>query len=370
MGNYCTTSVTELPDASTVIEGTELPEWVSAGGKMLFEQAANIAGSDYPEYTGPRIATYDGSKLTPEEQQAAEIMARGTSSYEPFIDLAGESAMGLGKGFDSMTREELLGPAYEGATREELLGKGIDPFSLESAQPYLDIYQTAVDPAVRELDKTLYGNLAAMKEKAAQGGGFGSRLGILEGQVLGEAATGAGDIRAQAAKDALGFAAGRYDADRVQSDADRAARFRAEEAMRGRFTEDRTARFGAEDAARTAYETEEAARLRKTEQLEGMAPLIQGLEQQAAAGLISSGEAKRTLDQMALDLAYSDYVDQRQHPMDMLNFALGALQGAPYDVKNVSLQTGKEYIQNPSIYGQTLGGLGALYNAYKLSQGR
>jgi len=369
MGNYCTTSVTELPDASTVIEGTELPEWVSAGGKMLFEQAANIAGSDYPAYTGPRIATYDGSKLTPEEQQAAEIMARGTSSYEPFIDLAGESAMGLGKGFDSMTREELLGPAYEGATREELIGKGIDPFSLESAQPYLDIYQTAVDPAVRELDKTLYGKLSEMKAKAAQGGGFGSRLGILEGQALGEAATGAGDIRAQAAKDALGFAAGRYDADRTQSDADRAARFRAEEAMRGRFTEDRTARFGAEDAARTAYETEEAARLRKTQQLEGMAPLIQGLEQQAAAGLISSGEAKRTLDQMALDVAYSDYVDQRQHPMDMLNFALGALQGAPYDVKNVSLQTGKEYIQNPSIYGQTLGGLGALYNAYKLAQG-
>ena len=85
MGNYCTTSVTELPDASTVIEGTELPEWVSAGGKALFEQAANIAQSPYPSYTGPRITTYDGSKLTPEEQQAAEILGRGTSSYEPYV---------------------------------------------------------------------------------------------------------------------------------------------------------------------------------------------------------------------------------------------------------------------------------------------
>ena len=145
MGNFCTTSVTELPDSSTVIEGTELPEWVSAGGKMLFEQAANIASSPFPAYTGPRIATYDGSKLTPEEQQAADIMARGTSSFDPFVTAAGEAAMNLGQGFDSMTTEELLGPEYSGATREELVG---DPFSIETAQPFIDVYQSAVDPAV------------------------------------------------------------------------------------------------------------------------------------------------------------------------------------------------------------------------------
>ena len=188
MGNYCTTSVTELPDASTVIEGTELPEWVSAGGKALFEQAANIAQSPYPSYTGPRITTYDGSKLTPEEQQAAEILGRGTSSYEPYVSEAGERAMGLGQGYDSMSREELLGPDYEGATREELIGKAMDPFSLESAQPYLDIYQTAADPAVREAGQTMFDTLAGIRAKASQGAGsFGSRLGILEGQTIADA---------------------------------------------------------------------------------------------------------------------------------------------------------------------------------------
>ena len=358
MGNFCTTSVTELPDSSTVIEGTELPEWVSAGGKMLFEQAANIASSPFPAYTGPRIATYDGSKLTPEEQQAADIMARGTSSFDPFVTAAGEAAMNLGQGFDSMTTEELLGPEYSGATREELVG---DPFSIETAQPFIDVYQAAVDPAVRQVDQTLFDNLSKARAKAATGGGgFGSRLALLEGQTMGEAAQAAGDIRAQASRDALGFAAGR-------SDADRAARFRAEEAMRGQFESDRTARFGAEDAARAAYETEEASRLRAQEQLEGMAPLIQGLEQQAAAGLISTGEARRRLDQMALDMAFADYVDQRQFPMDMVNFALGALQGVPYNTQNVQLQTGTQYIQNPSLYGQLLGGLGGLYSAYKLT---
>ena len=360
MGGYCTTSVTELPDASQTVEGTELPEWVSAGGKMLFEQAANIASSPYPEYTGPRIASYGGSKLTPDEQRAAEILREGADSYKPYIDLAGASAMTLGKGYDSMTRDELLGEPYEGATRQELLG---DPFSIETAQPFLDIYQSAADPAVRQVDQTLYDNLSLARAKAAKGGGgFGSRLGILEGQTTGEAATRAGDIRAQAGKEGLGFAAGRYDTDRD-------ARFGAEDVMRGRFTEDRTARFGAEDAARTSYETEEASRLRRTQQLEGMAPLVQGLQEQAAAGLISTGQAQRQLDQMALDLAYADYTDQRQYPQQQLNFLLGALQGVPYDQTSYGMKTGSQYIQNPSIYGQTLGGLGALYNAYKLSQG-
>ena len=377
MGGYCTTSVTELPDASQTVEGTELPEWVSAGGKMLFEQAANIASSPYPEYTGPRIATYGGSKLTPDEQRAADILREGADSYKPYIDLAGASAMTLGKGYDSMTRDELLGEPYEGATRQELLG---DPFSIETAQPFLDIYQSATDPAVRQIDQTLYDNLALARAKAAKGGGgFGSRLGILEGQTTGEAAKQAGDLRAQAAKEGLSFAADRYDTDREarfgaedvmrgRFTEDRTARFGAEDVMRGRFTEDRTARFGAEDAARAAYEAEEASRLRRTQQLEGMAPLVQGLQEQAAAGLISTGQAQRQLDQMALDLAYADYTDQRQYPQQQLNFLLGALQGVPYDQTSYGMKTGSQYIQNPSIYGQTLGGLGALYNAYNLSR--
>jgi hypothetical protein len=45
--------------------------------------------------------------------------------------------------YQGATREELLGN-YQGATREELLG---DPFNLSSAQPYMDIYQSSMDPS-------------------------------------------------------------------------------------------------------------------------------------------------------------------------------------------------------------------------------
>ena len=133
-----------------------------------------------------------------------------------------------------------------------------------------------------------------------------------------------------------------------------------------RFDSDREARFAAEDRARSAYETEEASRLRATEELQSFAPLVQGLTEQAASGLLTSGQAKRQLDQMALDLAYSDYVEQREYPFQMLNFAQGALQGTPYETRTIGLEQGQQYVQSPSVYGQTIGGLGSLASAYYL----
>ena len=97
-----------------------------------------------------------------------------------------------------------------------------------------------------------------------------------------------------------------------------------------------------------------------------MAPLIHSLQQQQAAGLISAGEARRALDQRALDLAYADFVQQQQYTQEQLKFALGALKGVPYDTKQFSLSQGQQYVQSPSVYGQTIGGLGSLYGAYKM----
>jgi len=110
-------------------------------------------------------------------------------------------------------------------------------FSLESAQPYMDIYQSAMDPAVREIEEqTLRAQNDARARASTGGGAFGSRLGIMEGTVAGEGAQAAGDLRAGAAREGLNFASGRFDTDRQ-------------------------ARFGADTQARQAYETNEASRI-------------------------------------------------------------------------------------------------------------
>ena len=401
MGGFCTTTVQPLPDYSEVVTDTQLPAWVSEGGKRLFEEASSLARSPFPQYTDARIASYNGSKLTPEEQQAANLLSQGATSYQSYIDDAANMASGLGQGFDRTSRADLIGSPfqglsrdqlmgnYQGATRQELLGDSVEPFSMERAQPYLDIYQGAQDSAINEVQRQT--ELANMQNRAtaARSGAFGgSRLGIQEGLTAGEGARAAGDLRARAAQQGLQFAAGRYDQDVAQSERDRAARFGAENLLRGQFDQDRAsrfgaedmmrsqfeqdraARFGAEDAARSGFETEEASRLRATEALQGFAPLTQGLRDQAASGLFTAGQARRNLDQQALDMAYADYVEQRNYPQSQINYALGVLQGTPYDTRNISLTQGQQFIQSPSIYGQTLGGLGSLASAYYMSRGQ
>lgn len=401
MGSFCSTTVDPLPSYDEVVTDTQLPGWVSEGGKRLFESASELARSPYPTYEGARIASYGGSKLTPEEQEASALLSDGATSYQPYIDMAGDMASGLGKGYDQASRDNLLGSAYEGmsrdqlmgdyqgASREDLMGQSVQPFSMEQAQPYLDIYQGAQDSAVNEVQRQTELANVQNRATAARSGAFGgSRLGIQEGMTSGEGARAAGNLRAQAAREGLQFASGRYDQDVAQSERDRSARFGAENLMRGQFDQDRQARFGAEDVSRSqydqdmkarfgaedsrraGYETQEAGRLRATETQQGFAPLMQGLQEQAASGLFTAGQARRNLDQQALDLAYADYVEQRQSPYDNINYALGVLQGTPYNTRNISLSQGQQFIQSPSVYGQTLGGLGALASAYYTSKQR
>ncbi len=470
MGGFCTPSYTELPSATQTVEGTEIPEWVAAG-REIFSAATGIAGSDYPIYTGERSATYDGSRLTEDERRGMEILRSGAENYLPYMNRASAIANTLGQGYDAASRAELMGSPYsgasrsylegdfqglsadellgqyqgatrdellgqyqgasredllgeyQGATREELLGQGVDPFSMENAQEYMDIYQQSMDPAIREIEEQTIRaqNQARQAAGRAPGGAFGSRLGILEGTAAGEGAAAAGDLRAQAAREGLGFAASRYDQDVAQAERDRQARFGAEDVMRGQFMEDRqarfgaedvmrgqfmedrqgrfsaedirrqqaesdraarfgaedvmygrygderAARFGAEDARRQGFETDEAARIAQMNAYQNMGTLVTDLQNQAAAGLISSGEAQRVLDQRALDMAYADYLDQRMYPQEMVNFALGALSGTPYSTRNRSYQLGSSFTQNPSVYGQLISGLGAGYSAYRMA---
>ena len=386
MGAMCASSTINLPGSGETVSGTTLPAWVSAAGRSLFEQSAELAKSPYPLYKGQRIASYGGSKLTPEEQEAARLLSTSAGEYQPYIDRATELAGGLGQGYDKTSREDLLGNYqgatrgdllgnYQGATRDELLG---GQFSLDTAQPYLDIYQGAQDAAVKGIGEQTIAQQNMARANAARGGAFGgSRLGITEAMLGTGGAEAVGDLRSKAAAEGLGFASNRFDTDRAARfnaentmrsgfEADRAGRFNAENTMRSGFDSDRAARFGAEDAARVGYETEEASRLRQQQTYQGMAPMVQGLREQTAAGLITTGEAKRRLDQMALDMAYADYQDQRQYPYEQINFASGVLQGTPYNTQNYGYNMTQQYAQSPSVFGQGVGALGSLASAYAL----
>ena len=233
-----------------------------------------------------------------------------------------------------------------------------------------------MDPAVREIEEqTIRAQNDARARASTGGGGFGSRLGIMEATTAGEGAQAAGDLRAGAAREGLGFAAGRYDTDRAARAAtedqmrgqfldDRSARFGAEDVMYGRYGDERAARFGAEDALRTGFETDEAARIQQMGAYQNMGAEITSLQNQAAAGLISIGEARRSLDQRALDLAFADFTDQQNRPMERVNFALGALSGTPYSTRQRSYELGSSFQADPDTLGQGIAALGAIGSGY------
>ena len=336
MGSFCTPSYSSLPSSSDTYSADEVPSWVSSAGRSLFEKAAEIAASDYPTYSGDRIATYGGvdamgnviqdSKLTDQEREGMEMLGTLDDTFQPYLDKYEGVADTLGQGYDAATREELMG----------------DPFSMDTAQPFMDIYQDAMNPAVREIEEQTIRAQNEARSRAARGGGaFGSRLGIMEGTAAGEGAKASGDLRARAGREGLDFAAGRFDTERAN-------------------------RFSAENALRSAYETEETARAGQMDAYGSAGTLAADLQAQTAQGLITSGEATRLLDQRALDLAYADYLDQRDYPQEQLNFALGALSQTPYSKASRGFQTGTQMAADPSVYGQTLSGLGSLFSAYKL----
>jgi len=389
------TGTEQLPTSSTTLTGTDIPEWVSAGGKQLYEQAVELAQAPFPTYEGNRIATYDATGTIPETDP---LFGQGFTTYEDYFAAnpsaapaqskftsAEQQGMNLLTGPDSnsyqsyvddaKTATDALAGGYTGMTAEQLIGDPIDSsvfnvdagtFSAADAEPYMNMYQASQDEAIRQLEREREQMQNQRAGEASMRGAFGgSRAEI--GDMVGSAEYAAkmADLRSQAGTAGLEFGASRFDADRAarlnQAELDRSA-------MLGQSQLDREARFGAQKAGLAEYETEEGSRVRKASELQSFAPLVQGLQEQEASGMITSGQAQRELDQMALDMAYSDYVQQTEYPMSMVNFAIGALKGIPYEQQQFGLNTGSQYVETPSIYGQGISALGSLASAYALSK--
>ena len=399
MGALCTNQPIVLPDYKETVTGTQLPAFVAAGGKELYEQARELSQSEFPSYEGDRIATYgtdeDGNpfKMNETERAGLDLLASGDETYKTLLADAEAMARDLGGGytagsFTGADTDTLIGESFNSPTFDAGEDFSFRDFDADTVNQYMDTFQTSIDPALDELLKQRDMQQRQNSADAIRAGAFGgSRLGLREATTDADMAKAGSDLRRQAGRDALNFASQRYDTDRTfgadRFDTDRAFDRNAFENDRvfdaGRYDSDRTARFGAEDLRRASFETDEASRLRgfetdeasklrASETLSGLAPLAQGLNEQAASGMITAGQAERQLDQQSLDLAYGDYMAQKQYPFEMLNFALGALQGIPYETLTSAQAKGNTYMQQPSIYGQTLGGLGSLASLYALNR--
>jgi hypothetical protein len=366
MGGFCTTNVDVLPDPKEVLSGTQIPEWVSSGGRTIFQQAAELAESPFPGYTGDRFATFGSSGyLTPEERKGMNILTGPLSqTYRGQLDKASSLAGQLGD--SRFAPQTTLESSAFGGTPEI----GERAFDADAAQRYADMYQKSVAPAMADVTESF--DRRQQELAAGAGSAFGGdRYAIQSAQMMGQEARERGRLAAEAGRAGLEFGAAQMERDRAERlgvyDRNRAARERE-------FELGQAERFGAFDRRaeqeRQTYDLNQAARRMGIESRLNLAEQVQRQQEQEARGMVGAGEAERQMSQRALDTAYQDYLEQREYPFQQLNYALGALQGVPYDTKEYSMQRGGQIVQTPSIYGQTMGGLGALATAYRLMGNR
>ena len=295
---------------------TTLPEYFQPYAEAMAGRAQMESLGGYTPYSGQRLAGF-----TPEEQVALNRTA----------------AYGVG-GPSVQEQYATKGYADEGR-RVSPLGMGIatgfDPgeFTSDIASKYMSPYtQNVVDVQKREAARDAQMQLQQMQSRAGQAGAFGGyRHGQQELGMSRQLSQQLGDIQAR------GQAAGYEDA-------------------YGRFSADRQARYAKAQLGLEGLGADQRSRQLRQQALQGMAGMSKQAEAsqiQRLSALQGAGMARRGMDQEQMDIAYGDFLQQRDFPKRQIEWYNEMLRGLSPQ-PNQTVQT---YSQRPGAF-QTLAGLG------------
>ena len=292
----------QQPQSQTVTQ-TNLPEYARPYFENLLERTQAESYRDYTPYEGQRIAGFNP------EQEAVQTEVAGMQTPDQFAPATG------------MTTAAGLGSLTAGQDYAQM---ATDPSQMQSyMSPYMqNVVDTQKQEAIRDAQKQQLGASLG----AARRGTYGGSRQLLA-QLERERNLGSQLANIQAAGSQKAFEA-----------AQQAQQFGANLGLQGLS---QAGQMGAQ-----------LGQLGTAEQ----AANLQRLQAQAA----SAGE-KRALEQQRMDMAYGDFLRQRDYPREQLGFYSSILRGLP--VQMGSTQTA--YAAPPSTL-QQLGGLGlsalGLYN--------
>ena len=290
MGGLCEPEVTATPSSTTVVSGTNLPEWMSAGGQDLFENAKALSQTPYQTYQGQRVAD-----LTDMQKQAQALAGSTATAYQPYLQ-----------------------------TASDMTTAGSQQWDANQAETYMNPYQSQVMDDVtarmqRQFDRQ--GQDAAAKAMGQGAFAGGERFNtLMRPQLAGEQSRSLGGVLGEMGQ--TGY-----------------------------------------EGARAAFEADMRRQQAGAQQMAQLGAAEQTLGAQGVGLLQSGGAAEAARMQGLSDQAYNDFIEQRQHPYQQLNFALGALGGVPYSQQQSQTTTGTNFTPGTSALGQIAGigmtGLGA-----------
>lgn len=305
------------------VEG--IPKWMSDYTQGLIARANAAAAEPYIPYGGPRVAGF-----SPEQQAAFGMTEANMGAYMPYLEGA---AAGYGGGL----------------SRAANIGRAASPFVERGSQAWTDegVADAYMSPyignvldrqealATRTLEEEFMPRISGMFGGAGQ---YGSRGG--EGSMEDIAMRGGRDIQEGLEAQRLEALHGAYGqgADIFAGDQTRSA-----------------------EMARIVGALEEAGARSMYQGAEGLGML--GSEAQRmgltdAAAMEGIGAQQQAQTQRSLDLAYQDFLEQRNLPFDRLAFMNQVVRGLPMDTFTTRQDYGPADVYQPSPLSQIVGAYG------------
>lgn len=351
----------EAPTEQTVNQ-SNLPAYAQPYFERLLNRTEAESNTDYTPYTGDRIAEFNGDT---------------TQSFDAVRDLQGTpaeltQASGIASGQGGF-QSGMIESGYNGANIASTYSPQnfqTGTFDDATAQDYMDPYVTQVMDRMQARGTERFNEQKGARNSAAvEAGAFGgTRAAIVDGMAQRELNQQLSDIEGQQLSQAYQNAGQMFTSDQgrglqAQGLTEESARagagmnLQAQEATDTSFA--RADELGIrgmmanEDARRGAAEVQLGA----STQLGGIAQMGQQLGLQQADALSSVGGAQQAQTQQGLDIAETDFTNQRDFDRQQLNFYSSILRGVPISAQS-EVST---YKQQPNQFSQLLGlGLGGL----------
>jgi len=255
-----------------------MPKWLSDYTQGLVSRANAIASEPYQPYGGPRIADFSA-----DEQSAFDATRANVGAYQPYLDAAGGTLSG---GLTQAYRQ---------------LGAGTQDFP-GAVGDYMDPYiGNVLDRNTALSNRNLSENLIPQLQNTfVRSGQFGSdRMMELAGRTFRDVGENLNQQNLGALSQAYGQAGQLFGADRGRDL--QAAGISGELGVQG------SRQMGAlgEMASRMGYGD--------------------------ASALEAVGRTERGMDQNSLNLAYQDFLQQRNYPRETIDWMSSVIRGMPYD---------------------------------------
>jgi hypothetical protein len=317
---------------------SRLPKYAEPYFHNLMGRAQALSYEDYIPYEGPRVSGFSPEQLGAQEGIKA-IAQRDMPLMRQAGQLAGRSAQGSPLMASSTYTAAPIYTGVTGAGPEAYASIGRKQFDAgQYMSPYLEnVMNRQQRRAVQRFDEDQQRRSAQAIKSGAFGG---SRQAVGDFLAQRELSERLGDIEAQQLEKG-------YQSARAQFEADRAAKFKAlgmsdqqalalakqqsqeqiatEEAKRQAASQNLQAQIANQRAMEAAY----GRGLTGAGVLGDLTKQEQALDLQRLKSLSDVGTQRQDMMQRAYDLAYEDFLKQREYPYEQLERFSGMLQGLP-----------------------------------------